>query len=175
MIRWCSVLGVAVLAVACSQSDPGITTSVKTKLASDDLVKARNINVDTTDRVVRLSGTVESSAEEARALDIARGTDGVNQVVDAIEIVPEAAEPDRSVGDQLSEPLQGDAALTAKVKTKFLADATVKGLEIDVDSNNTVVTLNGSVGTEAEHARAIQLARETDGVTQVVDRLTVRK
>ena len=45
-----------VFTVGCGQTDPGITTSVKSKLASDDMVKAYQIDVDTKDHVVTLSG-----------------------------------------------------------------------------------------------------------------------
>src|SRR5947208_4683665 len=75
--------------VGCAQSDPGITTSVKTQLMADDLVKARNINVDTRERVVTLTGTVQSREEEAKALQIARSTKGVADVVDNITISSE--------------------------------------------------------------------------------------
>ena len=51
----------------------------------------------------------------------------------------------------------------------------MKALDIDVDTHGSVVTLSGVVATGAQHQRALQLARETDGVTQVVDRLRVRQ
>jgi osmotically-inducible protein OsmY len=44
-----------------------------------------------------------------------------------------------------------------------------------VDSNNGVVTLTGTVPTAAEKALALKIAKETDGVKSVVDRLTVGK
>src|ERR687896_100312 len=78
-----------ILAVGCAQSDAGITTSVKTQLAADDIVKARRIDVDTRDRVVTLTGEVRSDVEEAQALQIARNTDGVSSVVDQLSVVPE--------------------------------------------------------------------------------------
>jgi osmotically-inducible protein OsmY len=43
---------VALATVGCAQTDAGITTNVKSKLVADDLVKARQINVDTQDKVV---------------------------------------------------------------------------------------------------------------------------
>jgi hyperosmotically inducible protein len=49
----------------------------------------------------------------------------------------------------------------------------VKGRNIDVDTRNGVVTLNGAVGTPAARDMAMNLARETDGVTQVVNNLKV--
>jgi osmotically-inducible protein OsmY len=64
-------------------------------------------------------------------------------------------------------------ALTAKIKAKMALDDRVKAAKIDVDTAGSVVTLSGRVGSEAERARAVQLARETDGVTSVVDELTV--
>lgn len=51
-----SIVGCAIFAIGCAQSDAGITTSVKSQLAADDVVKARRIDVDTRDRVVTLTG-----------------------------------------------------------------------------------------------------------------------
>jgi osmotically-inducible protein OsmY len=81
----------ALFATACAQSDTGITTAVKGKLVADDLVKARQINVDTKDKVVTLTGEVQTQAEETRALEIARETNGVRDVIDQIAVVPEHA------------------------------------------------------------------------------------
>ncbi len=81
------ILSTAVFVVGCSQSDSGISTSVKSKLIADDMVKARNLNVDTKDQVVTISGEVQSPMEEARAIDIARNTTGVSDVVDKIAVV----------------------------------------------------------------------------------------
>jgi hyperosmotically inducible periplasmic protein len=61
-----------------------LTAKIKSKMALDDLVKARTINVDTTGSVVTLSGTVESSQERERAVRLARETAGVTSVVDKL-------------------------------------------------------------------------------------------
>jgi hypothetical protein len=66
------------------------------------------------------------------------------------------------------------AAVTAKIKSKMALDDLVKARNIDVDTNGTVVTLTGVVGSEAERKRALDLAKETGGVTSVIDRLRVR-
>lgn len=66
-----------------------------------------------------------------------------------------------------------DAAITTAVKTKLTADRTVGGLKIDVDTDKGVVTLSGPVRSAAERSRALRLARNTRGVTSVVDKLTV--
>ena len=69
----------------------------------------------------------------------------------------------------------GDAGITAKVKTKFLADTKISGLKIDVDTTDNVVTLTGTVPSSAERAHAVSVAKETDGVKSVVDKLKVGK
>ena len=66
-----------------------------------------------------------------------------------------------------------DAATTASVKTKLLADTKVGGLAIDVDTKDNVVTLSGKVRTAAEKTEAVRLARTTTGVKSVVDKLVI--
>jgi osmotically-inducible protein OsmY len=63
-------VAVIILTVACGQSDPGITTAVKTKLAADDTV----------------NGTVATKAEADRAVSLARDTNGVKSVVNNLRI-----------------------------------------------------------------------------------------
>lgn len=61
--------------------DGVITAAVKSKFIGDDIVKARNINVDTYRRVVSLRGTVDSVAARDRAISLARSVDNVVRVV----------------------------------------------------------------------------------------------
>jgi hyperosmotically inducible periplasmic protein len=185
--KWLGCLAlVAGIAVGCAQSDPGITTAVKTKFASDDVVKAHQINVDTKEGIVTLSGSVDSSNSRERAVQLARATDGVASVVDNLIVTPAAA-PTSGIGDTTSTTtsdaadragnamkdtggVMSDAAITSAVKTKFLADTRVSGLKIDVDTKDGVVTLTGTVPA-AERDHALALARETSGVRSVVNRL----
>jgi hyperosmotically inducible protein len=67
----------------------------------------------------------------------------------------------------------GDAALTSKIKAKMVLDDNIKARAIDVTTDGSTVTLAGTVRTVDEHDRAVRLARETAGVTQVVDRLRI--
>jgi hyperosmotically inducible protein len=73
------------------KADPLITANVKMKFAADDLVKAHQINVDSErDGVVTLRGTVDSEAAHKRAVEIAKGTNGVRQVNDLLKVGPPA-------------------------------------------------------------------------------------
>jgi osmotically-inducible protein OsmY len=67
-------------------ADFDITTAVKTKLLADKTVGGSNINVDTTDGVVTLSGPVDSAAEKAQAIKLASRTHGVKRVVSKLTI-----------------------------------------------------------------------------------------
>lgn len=189
------LLAAAVIAVGCAQTDAGITTKVKSKLAADDTVKAYQVDVDTKEKVVTLSGNVETAAAKDRAAELARQTTGVVDVVNNLMVAGGSAampgeggapapggegdgaaggnapnpEPDRSAGQVVD-----DASITASVKTKLLADSMVGGLKIDVDTRNGVVYLTGdNMKSQAEIDQAIKLAKETSGVKSVENKLVV--
>ena len=86
-----AVLAVAVVTVACGPTDAGIGTQVKTKLTADETVKAAQIDVGVQKKVVTLSGSVETPAVKERAVALARGTDGVADVVDQITVKQQAS------------------------------------------------------------------------------------
>lgn len=66
-----------------------------------------------------------------------------------------------------------DAWITTQVQAKYFGDSTVKGRNIDVDTTNGVVTLKGEVTSQAERQRAVARAKEVDGVSRVVDHLSL--
>src|SRR5262245_30251417 len=68
-----------------------------------------------------------------------------------------------------------DGSITAAIKMKMANNELVKASNIDVDTNHGKVTLNGTVGSEAEKDRAIQLAQSVDGVKSVSSNLTVNR
>jgi hyperosmotically inducible protein len=66
------------------------------------------------------------------------------------------------------------AALTSKIKAKMALDDVVNANEVDVDTEGSVVTLTGHVGSRDEQRRAVRIATETKGVTKVVNQIRVR-
>lgn len=176
----CGLLASGLLVVACAQTDAGVTTSVKTKFTTDDMVKAHQIDVDTREGVVTLTGSVDSEAARNRAVELARATEGVKDVVDNLRVEPGTA-PTAGTEPYQTKPFPGrpatgigDASITATVKTKLLADTDVAGLRIDVDTSDGVVTLTGEVNTAMEKEEAMRLAREVNGVKRVIDKLTLK-
>jgi osmotically-inducible protein OsmY len=74
----------------------------------------------------------------------------------------------RSTGTQVD-----DAKITAEVKAKLAADGDINPFNIDVDTNEGVVTLQGRVEKEEARTKAEQLARETSGVKRVINLVKV--
>ena len=67
-----------------------------------------------------------------------------------------------------------DSTITAKVKTALLADPDVKGLKIDVDTKDGVVTLKGTADKPANRDRAVTIAKDTSGVKSVENQLVIK-
>ena len=66
-----------------------------------------------------------------------------------------------------------DVAITSAINAKFIKDKYIDNLDIDVDTYNNVVTLNGHVSQSSYINRSISLARSVDGVRRVISNLTV--
>jgi hyperosmotically inducible protein len=94
--------------------------------------------------------------------------------------VGRARETGARVGERIAaganrvERIATDAALTAKIKSKMVLDDNVEAADIDIDAAGSVVTLRGTVSSQDERQRAVRMARETEGVTSVVDQLVVQ-
>ena len=67
-----------------------------------------------------------------------------------------------------------DATITAKIKTALIAESGAQGFSVDVDTSDNVVTLNGTVVSDGARARAEEIARKTQGVKEVRNKLTVK-
>ena len=102
-------------------------------------------------------------------------TTGTNQPIDTSRAREAGAEIGTAVAKGANEAQRAatNGAITGKIKAKMALDESVKAANIDIDTAGSVVTLSGRVGSDDERRRAVQLARETDGVTSVVDHLFV--
>jgi hyperosmotically inducible protein len=96
-----------------------------------------------------------------------------NNQVDAeandTQVTQEAKETANTAGDKID-----DGVITTKVKSALLADDTVKGLDINVDTKGGEVSLNGTVDSQAQVDRAVQIAQGIEGVAKVTSQLTVK-
>jgi hyperosmotically inducible protein len=176
-------------------NDAWTTTQIYARFFADPDIKGRNITVETMSGVVTLTGTVQSAAERNQAVAKAKATDGVKQVVDKLSLAPAEKPLSSETRDKSSGATAGNAEqvkahaksaadrvgkeisdtwITTKVQAMYFLDRDVKGMNIDVTTTRGIVTLSGSVATEATRQKAIADARSIEGVSQVIDKLTIK-
>lgn len=179
-------------AMSLSQSaDDKIAETIKQNFKADEKLSGADIDVDVDHGVVTLKGKTLGTAEANRAVAIAKAVPGVVRVDSKLEIDTtitnkdiketverneeavkeqrEKNEPNRSLGTVID-----DATITAAVKIKFAKDDLVRAYKIDVDTKDGMVTLTGTVKSEAEAKRAIALAESEEGVKRVSSVLQVK-
>lgn len=126
------------------------------------------------------TGTTPPAGESAsKTGTTGTGTTGGGNTATA-PVTPASPSVPPASGDTGANPKSAGAVIddtvtTTKVKTALLADSDIKGLQINVDTSNGVVTLSGAVDNQAQIDRAGKLAAEVHGVTSVSNNLTIKK
>jgi hyperosmotically inducible protein len=169
-----SLVGAALLALlGCASSmvpkgtrhaDSGITSVIQASLEANDKVKAREVDVQTREGTVYLTGVVDTEEARREAGRVAWRTEGVRGVVNDLTV------GERTVGSWID-----DVMISSKVKSKLIANSEIKAGDIDVGSSQGVVTLIGRVSSERIKSEAESIARGTKGVKDVHNELLVGK
>jgi osmotically-inducible protein OsmY len=176
---------------------------VQAKFFNDPSVKMRDIDVQTANGIVTLRGQVGSDNERAQALLLARTTQGVQRVEDSLTVDASLTQPAPLSGSTAVAPgtsatappapaagtasssssapaavgttgaAAADGTIESTLESKIAGDVQLKGAALEVSARDGVVLLQGRVANQAAKQRALSLARQTEGVTQVVDRVTV--
>jgi len=163
-------------ALAC-ESGADVATKVKSEIANDrSITNASHIDVSDRRGIVTLSGTAESNFAKERAVEVAKKTEGVKDVVDKLTVVEpqQAVAPNTAASSEPGGPAPDDATITSSIQSKFQSDQRVAGSKIDVATRLGVVTLSGTVKSESVKRDAMQIAQDTPGVSRVEDQLTVK-
>lgn len=154
-------------------NDAWLDGKVETAFALNRHLNPFRIDTEVENGTVYLDGSVESDVDRDLAGQIAKSVDGVKGVENRLK-VEEMKESDmqRATNDLLQNV--SDATTTAVVKTKLLANGNTKGLQINVDTENDVVTLTGIVESDEIRDLAEKLAQNTENVKSVENRLEVK-
>lgn len=161
---------------ATATDDKTLEDRIDYNLETNALVRKYNLDVKVDKGVATLTGDVATAAQKSEAEKLAK-LPGVTRVDNRIEIDPNE---DKTVADRISKGLSrtgesiNDTWILTKVKWFHTGADALKGSDINVDVKDGVVTLKGTVKTEAGRAKAIALAKDTDGVKRVVDQLTIK-
>ena len=180
-------------------SDAQLALEIQTRLR--DEIDNSALSADVVNGVATLRGNAASEDQRDEAGKVARRVDGVTRIRNEIVVDPQAARDanrresnDRNADDdsaaeasnEHSKPTHADRssgaekrdrkrAIDDEVTAKIRSESTLLGtdIKVDVDKDGTV-TLTGEVGSLANRDLAGRLAAETEGVTQVHNKLDVR-
>lgn len=145
--------------------DSTITAKVKAALVDHESIKSTDISVKTEEKVVTLSGFVESQAQAEEAVKVAKEVEGVTSVSDKLHV--------RDGKEQSVKGYAGDAVTTSEIKAKLLADDIVPSRNVKVETTDGLVQLSGTVKNQAQSDRAESIAKAIDGVKSVKNDLKV--
>jgi osmotically-inducible protein OsmY len=165
---------------------------IQKKLHDEPELADNDVKVDVAAHRVRLTGTVDSIDERLKAEEVVLRSDSSVTVENQLRVAgdrkPKApadrtAEKVRQQGSKVAHQaakaatevgdMANDAWITSKIKTQLIGADGVHASGINVDTADGVVTLRGNVRSEAEHQKALSIARSSRGVVKVVDQLAV--
>ena len=150
---------VASLLTQASTPDAWITTKTKLALLTTAGVPSTEINVDTVNGMVTLYGKVSTEAEKNMASEEAKKIDGVKNVRDLLQVVPDSRKEVMNANDK---------EIKSAAERALKADKSLQKSAISVASvDNGVLLLSGHARSLHDHLRAVEVAHETAGVRTV--------
>jgi hyperosmotically inducible protein len=142
-------------------------------LIFNDQISVFDIDTEVNGDTATLSGVVSTAVEKDIAEQVALSVDGISNVENKLTIDSkvEKSKPKKalhSMADQLS-----DAKITTMIESKMAVNDQLSAWDIDVDTKDRKVSLNGKVESEAVKNLAQLVAENTDGVASVENNLVV--
>jgi hyperosmotically inducible periplasmic protein len=144
--------------------DLTLAMRVENRLEVDRELRPFGLTAAAYQGTVVLRGRVEDDVDRLRAEAIARDTPGTQRVVNSIGVVTSPYD---------AEGLFRDAWVATRVKARLVADPDLDASALSVEARRGVIVLSGRVPGEDERRSAERLARNTRGVTEVINRLQV--
>jgi osmotically-inducible protein OsmY len=155
--------------------DAWLTGRIESMYLLNENLSPFQISTNVENGTVYLTGTVDSDIDKDLAGALATNLEGVMNVENQLTI--DASEnPAADSSDNARRDFGtwvDDATTTAAVKARLVGNGNTKGLQIDVDTSQDIVTLSGSVKTDEEKALAEEIARLVKDVEEVHNNLVV--
>jgi osmotically-inducible protein OsmY len=187
-----AALGLTIVGSACTQKPAAETTSA-TSAAVDNTKAATGTALDATkkgvDKALDATKVGTDKALDATRKGMATAIDGTQRAGEASadaarSAADQAAHTTRKIAGEIATKTKDftsttgevmtDAWITTKVKAKFADETLLRGSDMNVATDDHVVTLKGTVSTPAAKNRAAVIARGSEGVTHVVNQLVVK-
>lgn len=142
--------------------DSIILANIKSKMFEDEFVQSRYIDVDVSNGIVYLIGVVESSSQKRMAADIVRRVEGVRRIENQLV-----------VGKTTSGQVLNDTLLTSKIRAELVKTPDIRSTNINVETNNKVVTLTGVVGSQTEKIKIHQVVQDVAIGSKIINNIKV--
>ena len=148
--------------------DATLVATVKSKLLWNSNTEGLDINVNAENGMVSLIGSAQSAEAKDLAGRLAANTEGVREVNNLLSVsaTDSTAAKAQNAADETAAAIS-DAWITSKVKSSFIYSRNLDGLNISVDTQKGMVSLSGSVLSNAEKQLAVETARNIRGVRGV--------
>ena len=149
--------------VQASTMDDRIELSAKQSYVFKNYLKDDDINIQSRDGAVTLTGTVAASFNKALAQEIAASLSGVASVDNRLEVksVPPTANSDAWIRD--------------KVRAALLFHRSVHGAGTEVSVKDGIVTVQGAATSQAQKELTTEYVKDVEGVKDVNNEMTVTK
>lgn len=146
-----------------------LKTRIETTYALNDSLRARDISTEVDGSTVTLTGTVPGRVEKDLAKELALAYDGVDRVVNNLEIDPEAAPEEPPEWRQDLD----DVVANANIRRRLASHAGIKALTLDVNVEGTTAHVSGTVESEDQRDLIIDTVSDTRGIDKVESDLKV--
>jgi osmotically-inducible protein OsmY len=151
--------------------DRVVTAAVRSRMLGSGEFKGLKIGISTVNNVVTLYGVVPTEAHVDSMMGIASNTKGVDEVVNQLTVrtKDDAYDIVRGTGQQIS-----DEWLESRVSTAIMLNRHLRLRELDVEVDDGICMLSGTVDSEEKRILAEDVARNIQGITEVRNTITVR-
>ena len=149
-------------------NDAWLDGKLDTVILFNEHLSPFDIETDVTNRVAIISGEVDSEIAKDLTTELAKSIDGINEVDNRLQ-VKESDEPKEQRFSDIK-----DAAISTTITTKLLLNTDVESGDIDVDTSNQVVTLNGTVPSKLQRDLIEKIAENTSNVKSVKNKVSVQ-
>lgn len=149
--------------------DASISAAIRTKLQWNKDIDSVDTQVSTRNGRVTLIGNADSQQGKDLATTLAMNTRGVTSVTNNLRIqtTPLTQQEKNTMKTNAETHNISDSWITTKVKSSFMYSSNISGSDIDVSTNNGIVTLTGKVASGIERSLAIEIAQNIRGVKSV--------
>lgn len=151
--------------------DRAVTAAVRARMLGTGEFKGLKIGISTINNKVTLYGVVPTEAHVESMLDIAADTKGVEEVINQLTVrrKEDAYDSVRGTGQQIS-----DEWLESRVATAIMLNRHLKVRELDIEVDDGICMLSGTVASEEKRQLAEEVARNVQGISEVRNTITVR-